>query len=1022
MAMGRATDDWVPHRWSLLTILLISALQIIAEESPPKFNVEPKTTTQEPGSKVKLRCSGSPRGAKLSWYYNGQPLSSHPVPGVFVRKTGKKLVIERFQRSKSDRHVGMYQCAVTSEAGSIISPPAYLHLAEIGKFKTDVPQKVKVLQGNTAIIPCVPPASKPAARVQYRHEGKWIRNSTERILITPSGNLQIANITLDDWGLYKCAAVNPVTLHQRVTNTSKVKIDEPRRKQPAQIVYPPSHKTITVQRGSEVLLECVASGYPTPSVTWRWDHGRLDRAKRVLDNLFLTDVQPVDAGIYTCSAENGKNARVKVNYILTVTDSSSITQGPEDTVTTAGLNVSLTCRTTGSPTPDVHWLHNIKPVVLDERHLQQDSDLVLHEIQPTDAGMYQCVASNTLNTVMAQAWLKVEVPKGFPTVETSPSDVAIEAGEVAVFACKISGSPAPDVQWEHNGKPVTADGEHIVVEDGTLSIIRVSRENEGHYKCVGRNSVGKSWVAASLTVLVPTTPMTLAVVKSGDFHHRRGQNIMERNMWLQKQVQGEKERGSQNSGSSAQVNGPRTPIGPSSQSVPEAPSKPRISRASDTSVYVSWVPRSNGGSPITAFKVQYKKITDGSKERWRTASDKIPPTTLSYQVKTLQPGQTYRFRVIAINGLGESRQSQQSSQYSVEGQVVKGHVSRPVVGPHITEILAVSPTTISVRWKYMAIDNVPIDGFYIYHRETDSDNEKDFVQSVVNGVGVRNFRLEGLQPEVMYDIKMQCFNRAGSSDYSNVMMKETLPITSLGTVPIPVHDGGDRGGPVDVNIYGGAPEKNSPVLSTRASSDMLYLILGVVLGVMVLVLIIFIAMCMWRAHHHPTKMDLEISKRQCMESYQKSMMDGDLGMYSGSVADSLAHPHPLNGLEYSHSLAKLEKDDTESNCPSQCASYKKCCVERDNGSICSVPPPRTFYQNNNRSQWSLPAESHCGLSVGEEEDNCDSLPRMTYKYPYYKPSYRHAGVSSRGHPEKEYRVRQHHAGKLHTHSSVESDI
>ncbi|XP_078674782.1 cell adhesion molecule-related/down-regulated by oncogenes-like isoform X2 [Branchiostoma floridae x Branchiostoma belcheri] len=1004
MAVGRGTEDRVQHRWSVLTILVISVLQVIAEESPPKFNVEPETTTQEPGSKIKLRCSGSPHGAKHSWYYNGLPLSSNPVPGVFVRKTGKKLVIERFQRSASDRHVGMYQCAVTSRAGSIISPPAYLHLAEIAKFRTDVPQKVKVLQGNTAIIPCVPPVSKPAARVQYRHEGKWIKNSTERILITPSGNLQIANVTLEDWGLYKCAAVNPVTLHQRVTNTSKVKIDEPRRKQAAQIVYPPSHQTLTVQRGSDVLLECVASGFPTPSVTWRRDQGQLDKAKRVLDNLLLKDVQPDDAGIYTCSAENGKNPRVRVNYILTVTDLSSISQGPEDTVTTAGLNVTLTCRTTGSPRPQVHWLHNIKPVGLDERHFQQDSDLVIAELQPTDAGMYQCVASNSLNTVMAQAWLKVEVPEGYPTVETSPSDAAVETGEVAVFACRISGSPAPDVRWERDGKPVTPDGDRVVIADGSLSVVGVTREDEGRYKCVGRNAVGQSWAAASLTVLVPTTPMTVAVVKTGDFHHRRGQNIMERNMWLQKQVQ-----------------------------VPEAPSKPRISRASDTSVYVSWVPRSNGGSPITAFKVQYKKITDGSKERWRTASDKIPPTTLSYQVKTLQPGQTYRFRVIAINGLGESRQSQQSSQYSVEGQAVKGHVSRPVVGPHITEILAVSPTSISVRWKYMAIDNVPIDGFYIYHRETDSDNEKDFVQTVVNGVGVRSFRLDRLQPEVMYDIKMQCFNRAGSSDFSNVMMKETLPITSLGTVPMPVNDaeaghgnggGGGGSGPVDVNIYGGAPEKNSPVLSTRASSDMLYLILGVVLGVMVLVLIIFIAMCMWRAHHHPTKMDLEISKRQCMESYQKSMMDGDLGMYSGSVADSLAHPHPLNGLEYSHSLAKLEKDDTESNCPSQCASYKKCCVERDNGSICSVPPPRTFYQNNNRSQWSLPSESRCGLSVGEEDDQCDSLPRMTYKYPYYKPSYRHAGVSSRGHPEKDYRVRQHHnnAGKLHTHSSVESDI
>lgn len=41
-------------------------------------------------------------------------------------------------------------------------------------------------------------------------------------------------------------------------------------------------------------------------------------------------------------------------------------------------------------------------------------------------------------------------------------------------------------------------------------------------------------------------------------------------------------------------------------------------------------------------------------------------------------------------------------------------------------------------------------------------------------VGIRRWHMIGqLQPETSYDIKMQCYNDAGESDYSNVMICET---------------------------------------------------------------------------------------------------------------------------------------------------------------------------------------------------------------------------------------------------------
>lgn len=69
--------------------------------------------------------------------------------------------------------------------------------------------------------------------------------------------------------------------------------------------------------------------------------------------------------------------------------------------------------------------------------------------------------------------------------------------------------------------------------------------------------------------------------------------------------------------------------------VPEAPDRPTISMASENSVYVTWIPRANGGSPITAFRVEYRK---GRNADWITADDNISPLKLSVEVRNLEAG------------------------------------------------------------------------------------------------------------------------------------------------------------------------------------------------------------------------------------------------------------------------------------------------------------------------------------------------------------------------------------------------
>lgn len=70
--------------------------------------------------------------------------------------------------------------------------------------------------------------------------------------------------------------------------------------------------------------------------------------------------------------------------------------------------------------------------------------------------------------------------------------------------------------------------------------------------------------------------------------------------------------------------------------VPEAPDRPTISMATESSVYVTWIPRANGGSPITAFRVEYRR---GRVAEWVVAADNISPLKLSVEVRNLEPGE-----------------------------------------------------------------------------------------------------------------------------------------------------------------------------------------------------------------------------------------------------------------------------------------------------------------------------------------------------------------------------------------------
>lgn len=79
-----------------------------------------------------------------------------------------------------------------------------------------------------------------------------------------------------------------------------------------------------------------------------------------------------------------------------------------------GQTATLHCRVTGNPRPTIRWLKNDAPVVQEQgritvRRTEAGSKLRIQDLDTTDTGYYQCVASNTLKVISATGVLYVKL-------------------------------------------------------------------------------------------------------------------------------------------------------------------------------------------------------------------------------------------------------------------------------------------------------------------------------------------------------------------------------------------------------------------------------------------------------------------------------------------------------------------------------------------------------------------------------------------------------------------------------------
>uniref|UniRef100_W5LXY4 Cell adhesion associated, oncogene regulated n=1 Tax=Lepisosteus oculatus TaxID=7918 RepID=W5LXY4_LEPOC len=806
-------------------------------------------------------------------------------------------------RAVSPQHQGTYRCGahnpVTQETRlephgqrlAVTRPADPAAPAPLRIVYPTSPQTVSVVKAQPLVLECIV-AGRPAPAVRWTREGR-------QVALGPGRRLQHHSLVLDsaarsDGGAYRCSARDQTGRVVSADYTVEVLAE------PASVSQGLSDRSVSV--GSSVNFTCASRGNPAPNVTWLLDSAPLAPSPRLQlsgSSLRIASAGPQDQGVYQCLVDNGIGSAQSSGMLTVQSDSemTRMTQKPEDSLELLGANENTFI---GKKKAEVGeeaglWyvngpekVHPPQPTVIKGQRVRMVNDVKYWSCSQTDrqTGLNRIIGQQSVglcektisfvllhDCIFSLAPLETSTvgvaPEAPPSAHPVQSDEGEEppaqeeglGGSLAPPTERTSDTPTPEAPIitspPQTHKPDVYDLEWRAGRDWGSPIIayfvKYRKLDEMGTVLGGWHTVRVpgSEKALRLSELEPSSLYEVLMVArsaGGD-----GQPAM-------LTFRTGKERSGPSS-RSPHPQGPSPPAGrpeklPASEAlnthfgvvvhdrvlsspVPEAPDRPTISMATESSVYVTWIPRANGGSPITAFRVEYRK--QGRSADWVPAADNISPLKLSVEVRSLEPGATYRFRVIAINTYGESPHSAPSRPYHVPA-VSTHFTTRPVAGPHISSTDAVSDTQIILRWTYTpsSNNNTPIQGFYIYYRPTDSDNDSDYKRDVVEGN--KQWHLIGqLQPETSYDIKMQCFNDGGESEYSNVMICETKARQAPGVSP---------GGGAGAVTPPGPPERGgggAGGVQSQRGGDMLYLIVGSVLGVMVLILLAFIAMCLWRS-------------------------------------------------------------------------------------------------------------------------------------------------------------------------------
>ncbi|XP_075253986.1 muscle M-line assembly protein unc-89-like isoform X3 [Convolutriloba macropyga] len=309
-----------------------------------------------------------------------------------------------------------------------------------------------------------------------------------------------------------------------------------------------------IKQNEPLHFHCVISGQPTPQVVWSLNgvivqidgHRITERRIGINYYLVINDVGPQDAGIYSCTAENGVGKAVSTAEVFVdVGDTSESPPGPSfpkpltPTSLSEGAQLMLLCKVDPKAAPmDLFWCRDGEPInPEDERVIVEVSDdwwvrLLIDEVEQSDAGLYSCVAVNETSRTTTEAKVQViarKKPPATPKIkqtlperdESNPLETRVgEELRLKIILDDVDYSDASEVRWYKGSQLITQDHRTKIFREDrehTLVILNVEAEDSGHYSVSAINpSTGHSSTSTCFVLVkVPPTEVPVISIDAG---------------------------------------------------------------------------------------------------------------------------------------------------------------------------------------------------------------------------------------------------------------------------------------------------------------------------------------------------------------------------------------------------------------------------------------------------------------------------------------------------------------------------
>ncbi|XP_022247562.1 fasciclin-2-like, partial [Limulus polyphemus] len=261
-------------------------------------------------------------------------------------------------------------------------------------------------------------------------------------------------------------------------------------------------------------LKCVVSANPSPQVSWTKIEGidttYLDESRFKVDKsgVLISKVLEDDDGKYRIQAIVTETGRFEHKDIIlevlippNITDYQNEVQGMEKE------EIVLYCKADiGYPEPVYHWFDkNGTKLGSQERFVVHETNgsITIQNLKKEDAGTYTCMAQNKVG----QDERKVQL-----TVFSKPKIIQFEnitalEETTGLLECHASGVPSPELTILKENQQIESDDrifiekikeEEVVIL--TMTINKISRDDDAEYLCLAENVAGSVENAGHLSV------------------------------------------------------------------------------------------------------------------------------------------------------------------------------------------------------------------------------------------------------------------------------------------------------------------------------------------------------------------------------------------------------------------------------------------------------------------------------------------------------------------------------------------